>query len=237
MSDSQFAVVELMGHRRFGDGDRVGLSDGHHARGRGRAAANRWAHPPARLVLHAGADRVCVLSLPRRRGVLRRPDRRGRRQHAGAGAGLTSAAQFTGTNIARQMDTGKSLAETSGAAAFGAAIPQALLDTAAMALMPGIGKLFGSVGEKLTVDHGARVASTGEVTIKEGDVISIDGTSGEVFLGEVPVTASAVTQYFEGELTAEQVAADPTSWTPDPADLHPSIVTSQVDVDKKEKTS
>ena len=37
--------------------------------------------------------------------------------------------------------------------------------------------------------------------------------------------------------SGEQVAADPTSWTPDPADLHPSIVTAQVDVDKKEKTS
>jgi len=78
---------------------------------------------------------------------------------AGAGAGLTSAAQFTGTNIARQMDTGKSLAETSGAAAFGAAIPQALLDTAAMALMPGVGKLFGSVGEKLTAEQAKAIAS------------------------------------------------------------------------------
>ena len=76
-----------------------------------------------------------------------------------AGAGLTSAAQFTGTNIARQMDTGKSLAETSGAAAFGAAIPQALLDTAAMALLPGIGKLFGSVGTKLTTEQARAIAS------------------------------------------------------------------------------
>ena len=30
--------------------------------------------------------------------------------------------------------------------------------------------------------------------LREGDVISIDGTTGQVFLGEVPVTASAVTQ-------------------------------------------
>ncbi len=37
--------------------------------------------------------------------------------------------------------------------------------------------------------------------------------------------------------SGEQVAADPTSWTPDPADLHPSIVTAQVDADKKETTS
>lgn len=76
-----------------------------------------------------------------------------------AGAFGASAAQFTGTNLARQMDTGKSLAETSGAAAFAAAIPQAALDTAAMALMPGIGKLFGSVGERLTVEQAKAIAS------------------------------------------------------------------------------
>lgn len=76
-----------------------------------------------------------------------------------AGAFGASAAQFTGTNIARQMDTGKSLEQTSGAAAFGAAVPQALLDTAAMALMPGIGKLFGSVGAKLTTEQARAIAS------------------------------------------------------------------------------
>lgn len=76
-----------------------------------------------------------------------------------AGAFGASAAQFTGSNIARQMDTGKTLEETSGAAAFGAAIPQALFDTAAMALMPGIGKLFGSVGTKLTTEQAKAIAS------------------------------------------------------------------------------
>ncbi len=62
------------------------------------------------------------------------------------GAGAVSTGQFTGSNLAAQMETGKTLAETSGAAALGAAIPQALIDTAAMALIPGVGKLFGSVG-------------------------------------------------------------------------------------------
>ena len=73
----------------------------------------------------------------------------------------------------------------------------------------GMGKTAVCGAEKLDVDTGARVASTKDgVTIQEGDVISIDGTSGDVFLGEVAVTASSVTQYFEGELTAEQIAAD-----------------------------
>lgn len=78
----------------------------------------------------------------------------------GAGlAGLTSAAQFTGTNLARQMGTGKSLEEASLGAAAAAAVPQALFDTAAMALMPGVGKLFGSVGTKLTAEQAKAIAS------------------------------------------------------------------------------
>lgn len=77
----------------------------------------------------------------------------------GAGlAGLTSAGQFTGSNLARQMDTGKTLEETSLGSAVGAAIPQAALDTAAMALMPGVGKLFGSVGSKLTTAQAEAIA-------------------------------------------------------------------------------
>jgi hypothetical protein len=57
------------------------------------------------------------------------------------------------------MDTGKSLAETSGAAALGAAVPQALIDTAAMALLPGVGKLFSSVGSKLTTEQAKAIAN------------------------------------------------------------------------------
>ena len=74
-------------------------------------------------------------------------------------AGVLNLGQFTGTNLARQMDTGKSLEETSGAAAFGTAIPQALMDTAAMALVPGIGKLFNSVGSKLTTEQARAIAN------------------------------------------------------------------------------
>ena len=36
-------------------------------------------------------------------------------------------------------------------------------------------------------------------TLREGDVISIDGTTGEVFAGEVPVSDSLVVRHFEGE--------------------------------------
>ena len=78
----------------------------------------------------------------------------------GAGlAGLASAGQFTGTNLARQMDTGKTLEQTSLGSAVGAAIPQAALDTAAMALLPGVGRLFGSVGARLTNEQAKAIAS------------------------------------------------------------------------------
>jgi len=78
----------------------------------------------------------------------------------GAGlAGLTSAGQFTATNLGAQMGTGKTLEEASLGKAAAAAVPQALIDTAAMALLPGVGKLFGSVGSKLTTEQAKAIAS------------------------------------------------------------------------------
>lgn len=44
--------------------------------------------------------------------------------------------------------------------------------------------------------------------VHEGEVISIDGTTGRVYLGEVPVRPSEVVQYFEGDLDPAQ-ANDP----------------------------
>ena len=71
----------------------------------------------------------------------------------------------------------------------------------------GMGKTCVSGAEELTIDLAGRrfTTSDGQVVV-EGDVISIDGTSGEVFLGEVPVVPSPVVRYFEGALAAD---ADP----------------------------
>ena len=58
--------------------------------------------------------------------------------------------------------------------------------------------------EELEVDVHAKTITTPDGTVvNEGDVLSIDGTSGAVLLGEVAVTPSPVVQYFEGELAAE----------------------------------
>jgi hypothetical protein len=75
------------------------------------------------------------------------------------GAGAVSTGQFTGSNLAAQMDTGKTLEEASLGKAAAAAVPQALIDTAAMALLPGVGKLFGSVGSKLTTEQAKAIAN------------------------------------------------------------------------------
>jgi pyruvate,orthophosphate dikinase len=73
----------------------------------------------------------------------------------------------------------------------------------------GMGKTCVCGADALDVDTKAKkfTASDG-VTISEGDVISIDGTSGVVYAGEVPVVSSAVVRYFEGELHPHSDEAD-----------------------------
>ncbi len=67
----------------------------------------------------------------------------------------------------------------------------------------GMGKTCVCGVEALDVDTKGRMfRAPGGVEVHEGDIISIDGTSGEVFLGEVPVVASPVVRYFEGDETA-----------------------------------
>ncbi len=71
----------------------------------------------------------------------------------------------------------------------------------------GMGKTCVCGAEELEVDLKARrFTAPGGVVVEEGDVVSIDGTTGAVYLGEVPVQPSPVVQYFEGTLGAD---ADP----------------------------
>lgn len=78
----------------------------------------------------------------------------------GAGAaGLASLAQFTGSNLERQMGTGKTLEQASGQQAVAAAVPQAALDVIGFRFIPGIGRLFGAAGEKITVDTARQMAA------------------------------------------------------------------------------
>ncbi|MEN8176641.1 MAG: pyruvate, phosphate dikinase, partial [Pseudomonadota bacterium] len=52
----------------------------------------------------------------------------------------------------------------------------------------GMGKPCVAGAEGIHVDVQMRKAFVGEATISEGDLITIDGTSGDVYLGEVPMT-------------------------------------------------
>jgi pyruvate, orthophosphate dikinase len=62
----------------------------------------------------------------------------------------------------------------------------------------GMGKTCVCGAETLDVNTKQRILRAPDgAEIHEGDVISIDGTSGEVFLGEVPVVDSPVVRYFE----------------------------------------
>jgi pyruvate,orthophosphate dikinase len=73
----------------------------------------------------------------------------------------------------------------------------------------GMGKTCVCGADELVVDTRAKVfTAPGGVTVSEGDMISIDGTSGAVYLGEVPVVASEVVRYFEGELHPHSDEAD-----------------------------
>jgi pyruvate,orthophosphate dikinase len=52
--------------------------------------------------------------------------------------------------------------------------------------------------ESIEVNIEEKFFTCGDVTVREGDVISIDGTTGAVFLGEVAVVPSVVTEYVQG---------------------------------------
>ena len=63
----------------------------------------------------------------------------------------------------------------------------------------GMGKTCVCGAEELEVDtQAAKFTAPGGVVDREGDVISIDGTSGVVYLGEMPVVASPVVQLLRG---------------------------------------
>jgi pyruvate,orthophosphate dikinase len=73
----------------------------------------------------------------------------------------------------------------------------------------GMGKTCVCGADELEVDtKGKKFTAPGGIVVSEGDMISIDGTSGVVYTGEVPVVASEVVRYFEGELHPHADEAD-----------------------------
>jgi pyruvate,orthophosphate dikinase len=67
----------------------------------------------------------------------------------------------------------------------------------------GMGKTCVCGADSLQVSLSKRQFTVDGEVVNEGDVISIDGTTGRVYLGEVPVQPSPVVQYFEGTVAPE----------------------------------
>jgi len=73
----------------------------------------------------------------------------------------------------------------------------------------GMGKTAVCGTESISVDEKLLQFSVGDLIVREGEVVSIDGTTGCVYLGELPVTQSPVTSYLEGTLLATAKDATP----------------------------
>ncbi len=74
----------------------------------------------------------------------------------------------------------------------------------------GMGRTCVCGAEALDVDTkaGQFTLPDGSV-VRQGDTISIDGSTGDIYLGEVPVASSPVVRYFEGELDPDSADAQP----------------------------
>jgi pyruvate,orthophosphate dikinase len=73
----------------------------------------------------------------------------------------------------------------------------------------GMGKTAVCGTESITVDEAGGFFTVGGKSVYAGEVISIDGSTGAVYLGELPVVASPVTTYLEGLLDSKSDEASP----------------------------
>jgi pyruvate,orthophosphate dikinase len=72
----------------------------------------------------------------------------------------------------------------------------------------GMGRTCVCGADELEVDaRSATFRAPGGILVEEGDIISIDGTTGEVFLGAVEVEDSLVVRYFEGDEVDDDLVA------------------------------
>jgi pyruvate,orthophosphate dikinase len=60
----------------------------------------------------------------------------------------------------------------------------------------GMGRPCVSGSSEITIDYETKQFKAGEITVKEGDIITIDGGSGKVMLGTVPTVQPEISGYF-----------------------------------------
>jgi len=100
-----------------------------------------------------------------------------------AATGAASALQFTGSNLSRQLESGKKLSETNLGAAAAASVPQAALDVVSLKMIPGIKGIFGEAGEKLSNAEAKKIADQGlaktlqDYALQTGKTAGIEGTT------------------------------------------------------------
>jgi len=75
----------------------------------------------------------------------------------------------------------------------------------------GMGKTCVCGAEELDIDVETKTIRVGKVSIAEGDQVSIDGSTGEVFVGAMPVVASPVETYIEKGIEALEGADEETA--------------------------
>jgi len=66
-----------------------------------------------------------------------------------------------------------------------------------------MGKVCVCGAHDITIDYTRGVLSIGGTSLREGDFISIDGTSGHIYAGSVPTAASEINQVLKGQLEPE----------------------------------
>ena len=71
----------------------------------------------------------------------------------------------------------------------------------------GMGKTCVCGAEELDIDAAAKTIKVGPITVAEGDQMSIDGSTGEIYLGSMPVVPSPVETYIQGGID-DLVGAD-----------------------------
>jgi pyruvate,orthophosphate dikinase len=79
----------------------------------------------------------------------------------------------------------------------------------------GMGRTCVVGADELDIDPAARSMKVGGHQVAEGDVVAIDGSTGEVFLGAVPVVPSPVSTYLEQGLDAALAQAGDDAQTAD----------------------
>ncbi|MGE9295362.1 MAG: pyruvate, phosphate dikinase, partial [Puniceicoccales bacterium] len=63
-----------------------------------------------------------------------------------------------------------------------------------------LGKVCVCGAKDVVIDYGKKTLTVGKTVLREGDFISIDGTTGNIYAGEIPTAPSEVSQVFNGKL-------------------------------------